>query len=50
MEDQACAVTPPRSIRRALSAGRRERYRTVMRTQPIILHVRRSLNSNAERT
>jgi hypothetical protein len=33
-----------------MSRGRREQYRTVMRTQPMILHARRSLNSNAERT
>jgi hypothetical protein len=30
--------------------GLRAAYRTVMRTQPVILHARRSLNSNTERT
>jgi hypothetical protein len=46
-----------RSWARALSRSRnsvsgdlREQYRTVIRTQPIILHGRRSLNSNAEHT
>jgi hypothetical protein len=33
-----------------VSGGLREQYRTVIRTQPIILHARRSLNSNAKRT
>jgi hypothetical protein len=36
--------------RNSVSRGRREWYRTVIRTQPMILHARRSLNSNAERT
>jgi hypothetical protein len=33
-----------------VSIGLRVAYRTVMRTQPVILHARRSLNSNTERT
>jgi hypothetical protein len=33
-----------------MSRGGREQYRIVIRTQPMTLHARRSLNSNAERT
>jgi hypothetical protein len=35
--------------RNGASSGRQERYRTVIRTQPVALHARRSLMSNAER-